>query len=52
VLRPQLMYTKFQRLKNTQTLARVLIVDEHPERVLTGTLKTRDTEGLRENTTS
>ena len=30
-LRPQLLYTKFQRLKNTATkLARVLIIDEVP----------------------
>jgi len=30
-MRPQLLYTKFQRLKNTATkLARVLIIDEMP----------------------
>lgn len=29
-VRPQVLYTKFQRLKNTHTLARVLIIDEMP----------------------
>ena len=28
--RPQLLYTKFQRLKNTTKLAKVIIVDEVP----------------------
>ena len=29
--RPQLLYTKFQRLKNTTKLAKVIIVDEVPQ---------------------
>lgn len=29
-LRPQLLYTKFQRLKNTTKLARVVVINEHP----------------------
>ena len=28
--RPQLLYTKFQRLKNTTKLAKVIVVDEMP----------------------
>ena len=43
------MSTKFQRLKNTQTLARVLIIDEMPEKSA-GTQKTRDTEAIRGKT--
>lgn len=41
-LRPQLLYTKFQRLKNTTKLARVVVINEHPcPKILQQT--TRDT---------
>ena len=57
-VRPQLLYTKFQRLKNTATkLARVLIIDEMPTKLNTsnqnlkeiGQRTTRDTVGDKNN---
>ena len=53
--RPQLLYTKFQRLKNSTKLARVLIVDEMPEIKLTPNDKmtaatTRATENAQNRT--
>lgn len=49
-MRPQLIYTKFQRLKNTSTLACVKIIDEMPTRPIPSPnyhgKTTRDTDGL------
>lgn len=42
-LRPQLLYTKFQRLKNTTKLARVVVINEHPSPKLPMQQTTRDT---------
>lgn len=42
-LRPQLLYTKFQRLKNTTKLARVVVINEHPCPKMPIQQETRDT---------
>jgi hypothetical protein len=47
-VKPKLLYTKYQRLKNSATkLAKVLIVDENPVQAAQNTqMITRDTTGV------
>lgn len=50
-LRPQLLYTKFQRLKNTPRPATVVVINEHPTPRMMGTIKdttTRATTNMNE----